>query len=112
MWWPSSWRSARSDPLLAPSWRARVSHRFAARRWGKPLTLASTYTIIAITAKRGCCAVVSSTTPSHKRLRDRNVATAVILACQEAGLAQRHVGDSWDAVYADVSSSMYTPSVE
>ena len=52
--------------------------------------------------------------PHIDRIRDvaRNVATAVILACQEAGLAQRHVGDSWDAVYADVSSSMYTPSVE
>lgn len=51
--------------------------------------------------------------PHIDRIRDvaRNVATAVILACQEAGLAQRHVGDSWDAVYTDVSTSMYTPSV-
>ena len=50
--------------------------------------------------------------PHIDRIRDvaRNVATAVILACQEAGLAKKHIGNSWDEVYADVSSAMYDPS--
>ena len=49
--------------------------------------------------------------PPVSRIRDvaRNVATAVILACQEDGLAQKHIGDGWEAVYANVGEAMWEP---
>ena len=49
--------------------------------------------------------------PKLSRIREvsQNVATAVILACQEDGLAQRTVGEGWDAVYADVGKAMWKP---
>jgi len=42
--------------------------------------------------------------PPIKRLRDVscNVATAVILACQADGLAQKQIGKTWDEVYSSV----------
>ena len=50
--------------------------------------------------------------PHIDRIRDvaRNVATSVILACQENGLAQKHVGKDWNEVYSSVSEAMYSPT--
>merc|ERR1712032_897644 len=51
--------------------------------------------------------------PSRSRIRDvcHRVATAVVLACQEKGLAQKHIGDDWDAVFASVGEAMWAPKV-
>jgi|EP00945_MAST-04E_sp_MAST-4E-sp1_P000996 malate dehydrogenase (oxaloacetate-decarboxylating)(NADP+) len=51
--------------------------------------------------------------PPIDRIREvsRNVATAVILACQSDGLAQKQIGATWDEVYASVTNAMYTPTV-
>eukprot|EP00944_MAST-04C_sp_MAST-4C-sp1_P010063 g10063.t1 len=50
--------------------------------------------------------------PHIDRIRDvaRNVATSVILACQENGLAQKHIGKDWKEVYSSVSEAMYSPT--
>jgi hypothetical protein len=50
--------------------------------------------------------------PHIDRIRDvaRNVSTAVILACQESGLAQKRIGETWDEVYASVTEAMYSPT--
>jgi malate dehydrogenase (oxaloacetate-decarboxylating)(NADP+) len=50
--------------------------------------------------------------PHIDRIRDvaRNVSTAVILACQENGLAQKRIGETWEEVYASVTEAMYSPT--
>ena len=50
--------------------------------------------------------------PPLSRIRDvaHNVATAVILACQADGLAQKPCGDSWDEVHSSVGAAMWAPA--